>query len=264
MKVRSLPPIIPVMLALTISWARPAGAQNSVPKGEMLERPNWQESSLRVGELTRWYRVYVPRSLPEKAPVVLLLHGGCQSMRRIFSSGAVATKEWADLAETERFLLVVPNGTNPTTGDTRGDRQGWNDGRISGLPGPSRSGRCRPHKESAGLDRAALFDRSGPSLRNRGIQWGDDDLSPAHGSSGSICGRGRIHRQPAGARPRHQKAGFAHALDDRQRHQGPGHQMGRWRDSERPRICPVGGGNRSLVGRRESRAPGKPCQRVPS
>ncbi len=100
----------------------------------MLERPNWRESSLHVGELTRWYRVYVPRSLPEKAPVVLLLHGGRQSMRRIFGSGAVATKGWADVAEIEHFLLVVPNGTNEKNGETRGDRQGWNDGRIVDSP----------------------------------------------------------------------------------------------------------------------------------
>ena len=48
-------------------------------------------------------------------------------VRPELSSGAVATNEWADVAETERFLLVVPNGTNPATGDTRGDRQSWND-----------------------------------------------------------------------------------------------------------------------------------------
>ena len=104
------------------------------PRGETLERPNWRESSLRVGGLTRWYRVYVPGLLPQKAPVVVLLHGGRQSMRRIFSSGAVATREWADVGEAERFLLVVPNGTNTTNGDTRGDRQGWNDGRITDFP----------------------------------------------------------------------------------------------------------------------------------
>ncbi len=103
------------------------------PRGEILERPNWRESSLRFGQLTRWFRVYLPTSLAEKAPVVLLLHGGRQSMRRLFSSGAVATKEWADLAEAERFLLGVPNGTG-ATGDTRGDRQSWNDGRIVDSP----------------------------------------------------------------------------------------------------------------------------------
>ncbi len=126
--------IIPFTTLLMVLCIRPVSAQNSAPVGEILERPNWRESSLRAGELTRWYRVYVPGSLPEKTPVVLLLHGGLQSMRRIFSSGAVATNEWADVAETERFLLVVPNGTNPATGDTRGDRQSWNDGRVVDSP----------------------------------------------------------------------------------------------------------------------------------
>jgi poly(3-hydroxybutyrate) depolymerase len=55
-------------------------------------------------------------------------------VRPELSSGAVATNEGADVAETERFLLVVPNGTHPATGDTRGDCQGWNDGRVVDSP----------------------------------------------------------------------------------------------------------------------------------
>jgi polyhydroxybutyrate depolymerase len=108
----------------------PVHAQNSGPEGEILQRPNWRESSLTVDGLNRWYRVYIPKSLPEGAPVVLLLHGGMQSMRTIFAARAGGTKEWADVAETENFLLVVPNGTNETNGDAGGNSQGWNDGRM--------------------------------------------------------------------------------------------------------------------------------------
>ncbi len=126
--------IISFTAMLIVFCIRSVSAQDSAPIGEILELPNWRESSLRVGERTRWYRVYVPGSLPEKTAVVLLLHGGRQSMRRIFSTGAVATSEWTDVAETEPFLLLVPNGTNATTGDTRGDHQGWNDGRVVDVP----------------------------------------------------------------------------------------------------------------------------------
>lgn len=87
----------------------------------------WRESSLAVSGVDRWYRVYVPNALPGNAPMVLLLHGGTESMRTIFDEKHGATREWLSVAEREKFLLVVPNGTNGRTGDTRGDRQNWND-----------------------------------------------------------------------------------------------------------------------------------------
>jgi polyhydroxybutyrate depolymerase len=121
--------IISITLSLVLSGGQ-AYVQNSDQQGSMLERPNWRESSLTVDGLTRWHRVYVPKALPEGAPVVLLLHGGLQSMRTIFAPRAGGTKEWADLAESESFLLVVPNGINEGSGDAGGDSQGWNDGRM--------------------------------------------------------------------------------------------------------------------------------------
>lgn len=87
----------------------------------------WTESSMKVGAVERWYRIYRPRSLQPGAPTVLLLHGGTQSMRKLFAARAGGTRAWPDLADREGFLLVVPNGTNAETGDTRGDKQNWND-----------------------------------------------------------------------------------------------------------------------------------------
>lgn len=94
--------------------------------------PGWQNESVLFHDgLDRWYRVYVPEDLPKNAPLVLLLHGGGQSMRKIFRSTAGATQHWPITAEREKFLLVVPNAANATTNDPKGDRQNWNDIRDS-------------------------------------------------------------------------------------------------------------------------------------
>ncbi len=89
----------------------------------------WRESSIRVGGVERWYRVYVPESLPRNAPLLLSLHGGTGSMHTIDKG---PTHGWIGLADQYRFLLLVPNGTNDDTGSARGKRQNWNDVRIAG------------------------------------------------------------------------------------------------------------------------------------
>lgn len=48
----------------------------------------WTESSILIGGLRRWYRIYRPAHLPKGAATVVLLHGGTQSMRKIFNSRA--------------------------------------------------------------------------------------------------------------------------------------------------------------------------------
>lgn len=89
-----------------------------------LARAGWQESSIRVGGVERWYRVYVPDALPRHAPLLLSLHGGGGSMRTIDRG---ATQGWVRLADQHKFVLVAPNGTNSNTGDAHGNRQNWND-----------------------------------------------------------------------------------------------------------------------------------------
>lgn len=126
-----------VTLALAIGSVTLWCAQRPDLDGDVLERPNWREDSIVTGETTRWYRIYVPESLPAQAPLVLLLHGRTQSMRRVFAFPTSGTREWVDLADEESFLLVVPNGTNGTGGDTRGDRQKWND--VRGLDSTMKS-----------------------------------------------------------------------------------------------------------------------------
>jgi polyhydroxybutyrate depolymerase len=92
----------------------------------------WRDESLQVGGTTRWFRVYETRAYMTGAPAVVVLHGGTQSMRKIFEREAGGSQAWRDVAEREGLLLLAPNGTNVTTGDTRGDRQTWNDVRPPG------------------------------------------------------------------------------------------------------------------------------------
>lgn len=75
----------------------------------------------------RWFRTYVPHELQSPAPVVVLLHGGTQSMRTIFRPSSGGTRGWTEVADDGGFLLVVPNGVNAATGDPFGDDQNWND-----------------------------------------------------------------------------------------------------------------------------------------
>jgi polyhydroxybutyrate depolymerase len=92
----------------------------------------WQDGSLEHGSLTRHFRYYAPANLPANAPVVILFHGGNQSMRKLFGERAGGTQAWLALAEKQKFLLVLPNGVNAETGDTNGDKQNWNDCRQQG------------------------------------------------------------------------------------------------------------------------------------
>ena len=97
----------------------------------------WQESSLEVDDLTRWYRIYIPDPLPENPTLVLYLHGGTLSMRSLFSPLVDGTKTWLEIAEGEGVVLLVPNGVNPETGDTYGNDQNWNDLRPDQAAGQS-------------------------------------------------------------------------------------------------------------------------------
>ncbi|MGB0514574.1 MAG: alpha/beta hydrolase family esterase, partial [Wenzhouxiangellaceae bacterium] len=101
--------------------------------------PGWRDDqAIDVGGETRYYRVFVPESLPSTAPAtVFVLHGGTGSMRSIMPPADVASAEWPALADRHRFILIVPNGINRNTGDAFGDDQNWNDCRDN-VPGDIR------------------------------------------------------------------------------------------------------------------------------
>lgn len=103
-----------VGLALACPWGL---AHASAPAVRSMARPEGQ----------RYWQEFVPARGAEGAPVVMVLHGGGQSMRRIFDRPAGGSARWAGIAAREDILLVAPNGVALRSGDTAGNRQSWND-----------------------------------------------------------------------------------------------------------------------------------------
>jgi polyhydroxybutyrate depolymerase len=118
-------PALFVIPWLLLPGAHAAGA----PRGQA------QELSLAVAGTTRWTTVYQPPGYRPGAPVVLLLHGGGQGMRKIFSDQAGGMRQWLHIADREKFLLLIPNATHGKTGDPKGDKQNWNDLREASATG---------------------------------------------------------------------------------------------------------------------------------
>jgi polyhydroxybutyrate depolymerase len=86
-----------------------------------------KEVTLTSSNRERVLLVQEPANPAVPAPVVVLLHGGSQSMRRQFGPKGGATLEWLAVARANNILLLAPNGTNAETGDATGDTQFWND-----------------------------------------------------------------------------------------------------------------------------------------
>ena len=71
---------------------------DSVPVGS-------SEQTIEVGGLKRDFIVYRPRHISNPAPLVLMLHGGYGS-----AAGAEKTYGWNQLADSDHFLVVYPDG----------------------------------------------------------------------------------------------------------------------------------------------------------
>ena len=138
-----------VLLLLAAPLVGCSDTPGRLPSAADTPDPGWHERTLQHDALARKFRFYVPEELPDAVPVVVVLHGGSQSMNALFSSVAGGTQEWTQIAEDEGVLLLVPNGTNLDTGAPSGDKQAWNDCR----PGA----RARPDADDVGFV-AALLD----------------------------------------------------------------------------------------------------------
>jgi len=91
------------------------------------------ERSIQTPDGQRRFLEFVPGSAGRGAPLVVLLHGGRQSMTEVFGRNAVGSRRWLTLARSEGFVLVAPNGTNERTASPTGTNQVWNDYRTTGL-----------------------------------------------------------------------------------------------------------------------------------
>ncbi|MBL8228502.1 MAG: hypothetical protein JNL98_08495 [Bryobacterales bacterium] len=114
---------LPVCQALILAMGVTGAAHGQPDQSQ----PGMVEKSIQVGGVERWFRVFEGEMPRRPAPVVILMHGGGQGMRPVLSRSAGGTRAWLDLAKKGDFLLVVPNGTDSTTLDTKGDHQRWND-----------------------------------------------------------------------------------------------------------------------------------------
>jgi polyhydroxybutyrate depolymerase len=122
--------LIAIALAACIAAIGSAGAQ---PQRRDARTPaGMQERSIESDGQTRYFLVQAANVSPG-APVVVVLHGGSQSMREIFGRRAGASRVWRDIAQEQGLVLLAPNGTNARTGDATGDNQNWADTR--GLSG---------------------------------------------------------------------------------------------------------------------------------
>ena len=66
-----------------------------------------QKQTIKVGTATREMLVYVPADLPEKAPMVISLHGFSQN-----PDYQMGQTHWNEVADTAKILVVYPQGKN--------------------------------------------------------------------------------------------------------------------------------------------------------
>jgi Poly(3-hydroxybutyrate) depolymerase len=119
----------------------------------------------------------MPEEPPAALPIVVVLHGGTQSMDAIFSSGAGGTQEWRQIADDEGALLLVPNGTNLDTGAPSGDKQGWNDCRPEE--------RARPDVDDVGFI-VALLDWAADRFADTAVTLNTEQTLVTGASNGGM------------------------------------------------------------------------------
>lgn len=91
----------------------------------------WNDNlTLTINNQVRYFRVYQPAGIAGNAPVLIMLHGGGQSMTEIFDVSAGGTGVWTTVADEEKFLLVAPNGFDVIANNANGTNQNWNDCRA--------------------------------------------------------------------------------------------------------------------------------------
>jgi polyhydroxybutyrate depolymerase len=85
-----------------------------------------ENTTLQHGGVTRYFDTYVPQGLPSSpVPLLLVLHGGTNSKEDV-EVGPMS--EFAGLADAEKFIIIIPNGVDPTTGLSGPTGQfNWND-----------------------------------------------------------------------------------------------------------------------------------------
>lgn len=90
-------------------------------------KPGWHTEQLYHEGALRQYRLYVPAIPGKERAVVVLFHDGGENMNNLLGKYGSGTNRWVDLAESDGFVLLVPNGIDLKTGEGRGNNLYWND-----------------------------------------------------------------------------------------------------------------------------------------
>jgi polyhydroxybutyrate depolymerase len=118
--------VVPLFLGLVAIAAAGTADARLLRRFRQDRDEKFAELSLSHKGLTRWFFEYRPtRPVSNGSPLVLVLHGGTESMKEVFHTRGM--HRWIDVCEKNGFLMLVPNAVDIRTGDTKGDNQNWND-----------------------------------------------------------------------------------------------------------------------------------------
>lgn len=117
-----------VFIALTVSCNKDDDSSALLPGAQ-----GWHKNqTIDVSGTSRNYHMYLPENATN-APIVLLLHGNRSDKDELmgFTNAKAPYTVWEDIALQADIILLVPNGTNGSSG-----HRGWNDCRndASGNP----------------------------------------------------------------------------------------------------------------------------------
>jgi polyhydroxybutyrate depolymerase len=104
---------------MIVALLAPAAARAQI--GTLIEN-----TTLQHGGVTRFFDTYVPPGLPASpVPLLIVLHGGTLSKEDV-KVGPMS--EFAGLADSEKFIIIMPNGVDPATGLSGATGEfSWND-----------------------------------------------------------------------------------------------------------------------------------------
>lgn len=125
------------VVALALFWLCACSGSSSSDRyfDEVRETGLFTNRSIQVNGVDRHYDYYVPAGLDSSKPALLfLLHGGGSEPADLTGeSGFKAPyKVWMEIADSEKFIVVYPEGSLNSAGDL-----GWNDCRADATTNPS-------------------------------------------------------------------------------------------------------------------------------
>lgn len=124
-----------LLLSLLCLFGCPDSSTPDTDDGESPLPGLFIDNTIIVDDVARSYDYYIPDDLGDTfCPLVFLLHGGGSNTDDLTGeSGYKAPyKVWMDISDTEKFIVVYPEGTINPSGEL-----GWNDCRADATTNPT-------------------------------------------------------------------------------------------------------------------------------